>query len=221
MAPVRAAGSASRTGRGQRRQVGRLGRRQVGKLCGGGPRGGGVTKTGPGQELNGEVEAVIVQGTPVASTGFERCASAWLVADDIGEERQFGLWTSSGVRPLAGCFAHPVSVRGGPALTSHSARIYIPRGLCPPPGRHVSSHCCCRCARQPVAQQLIGDARLIGPLLDPLEAWCGRCGRLGSGRPGPAFAGLDCPSSRSAGSHRFICVPGPGKIPAAFAANHV
>jgi hypothetical protein len=65
----------------------------------------------------------------------------------------------------------------------------------------------------PGAQQLIGDARFIGPLLDPIQAWCGRCGRLGSGRPGPAFAGLDCPSSRSAGSRRFICVPGRVRFP--------
>ena len=37
--------------------------------------------------MNGNVEAVIVQGPPVAPAGFEHCGNAWLVADDIREER--------------------------------------------------------------------------------------------------------------------------------------
>jgi hypothetical protein len=76
----------------QRWQVCRLGWRRVGKLGRGGPRSGGVAKPGPGQGLNGDVEAVIVQGPPV--TGLRtlpssQCYELWLLGP--GQDKSAGM----------------------------------------------------------------------------------------------------------------------------------
>jgi hypothetical protein len=146
MAPVRAAGSASRTGRpaqAGRRAAEATGRETLRSRTAGRRRYQDGTRPrterrcrschrpGPARCLH----RVRTLRERLAGSGRHRGGTPVRTVDEVG------------CPPAGGLFRSPVSVRGGHALTSHSARIYIPRGLCPPPGRHVSSHCCCRCAR--------------------------------------------------------------------------